>query len=162
MLINVVSREYWHSLISGHVILDLHKTPLIIFLIWFFWAIQEIILEHLFIMNRLCWIQEDNRRLLYFMDISRVFLFDSIDDISEGLDTVESSCCLKNKLKASLTTKVLRLSFNRHCNFLGRCLLQIIKQSAVAITVAWLVLFHEDVWLQLFNSSYWIRHIFSI
>ena len=158
MFVDIVSGKDGHSLICSQVILLLHHSSLIIFLIWIFRTIKKVILKHFLIMNWFRWIQKYYRRLFNLLYVaSMTLLLNVFDDITKGLNTIESSACFKHQVKTSFTTKIFWFTFDCHCNFFCRYLLQIFYQSIESIAIAWFIFFNQNPISQLFQSLLCIR-----
>lgn len=126
MLVNVVSREDRHALASCQVFLVLHFSSLIILFVWLSRALKQIILEDLFIMNGLGWIEQDHRRLPDKVSVTRFFDLRMIKALSEALNAVKPSGSSEDFLPAIGAFKTLRLASDGDYHFLSCSLLEIV------------------------------------
>lgn len=99
MFVYIMGRENRHALVSGKVIFCFNNPSLVILFIWVFWALQKIIFEQLFIVDRLGGVQKDNRLLHYLILITRLAEIFFVYQVPETLDAVEPSWSLENQLK---------------------------------------------------------------
>ena len=126
VLIDIESRKNWHSLIGGQIIFRFHRPFLVIFLIWIFRALQKIVFEHFFIMDRFCRVQKYDWLIFDRIFVAWLNEILQINQISKWLNAIKPCRSLKNKLESGFAIKVFRLALDSLSNNLCRSIFEVV------------------------------------